>query len=121
VKPFVAAGPRDHPEPNPERGYYRSDHFSFAKLGVPMLAGESGEDLLVGGKAAGHKAREDYTTNRYHKPQDEYAQLELGRRDRGSDDLLRARPPARRGHRPGPTGIRPPNSARCGTRSRAAN
>ncbi len=74
VKPFVAAEGRVISlEPTPEKGgYYRSDHFSFAKLGVPMLSGESGEDLVVGGKAAGRKASEDYTTNRYHKPQDEY-------------------------------------------------
>jgi Zn-dependent M28 family amino/carboxypeptidase len=58
VKPFVAAQDRMIvPEPTPERGYYyRSDHFSFAKLGVPMLYGESGEDLRVGGKEAGKKA-----------------------------------------------------------------
>ena len=74
VKPFVAAQGRTiSPEPNPERGgYYRSDHFSFAKLGVPMLSGESGEDLVTGGKAAGAKASEDYTANRYHKPADNY-------------------------------------------------
>lgn len=60
-------------EPTPERGYYfRSDHFSFAKLGVPMFYGESGEDLVNGGVAAGHAAAEDYVANRYHKPQDEY-------------------------------------------------
>ena len=74
AKPLIAAQGRTiSPEPNPERGYYyRSDHFSFAKLGVPMLDGGSGEDLVVGGVAAGHAAGEDYTTNRYHKPQDEY-------------------------------------------------
>jgi len=74
VKPFVAAEGRVIvPEPTPERGfYYRSDHFSFARLGVPMLYGESGEDLRVGGKAAGKKAADDYTANRYHKPQDNY-------------------------------------------------
>jgi Zn-dependent M28 family amino/carboxypeptidase len=61
------------PEPNPERGsYFRSDHFSFAKLGVPMFDGGAGEDLLVGGEAAGHAATLDYIANRYHKPQDEY-------------------------------------------------
>ncbi len=59
-------------EPTPEKGYYyRSDHFSFAKLGVPMLYFESGEDLLKGGVAAGKKAAEDYTENRYHAPSDE--------------------------------------------------
>ncbi|MGY4395605.1 Zn-dependent M28 family amino/carboxypeptidase [Sphingomonas sp. UYAg733] len=74
VKPLVAAENRVITlESNPERGsYYRSDHFSFAKLGVPMLYGESGEDLVVGGVAAGKAAREDYVVNRYHKPQDEY-------------------------------------------------
>ncbi|CAN5331032.1 M28 family metallopeptidase [soil metagenome] len=61
------------PEPNPERGsYFRSDHFSFAKLGVPMFDGGAGEDLLAGGEAAGHAATLDYIANRYHKPQDEY-------------------------------------------------
>lgn len=74
VKPMVAAqGRHIAPEPSPERGYYyRSDHFSFAKLGVPMLDGSAGEDLMVGGPAAGKAAADDYNTNRYHKPQDEY-------------------------------------------------
>ena len=74
VKPLVAAEGRTiGTEPNPERGsYYRSDHFSFAKLGVPMLDGGSGEDLVVGGTAAGHAATLDYIAHRYHKPQDEY-------------------------------------------------
>ena len=74
VKPFVAAagrtiGVEEHPEGG---GYYRSDHFSFAKLGVPMLDGGSGSDLIAGGKAAGEAARKDYVAHRYHKPQDEY-------------------------------------------------
>lgn len=74
VKPLLAAQSRTiSPESNPERGgYYRSDHFSFAKLGVPMLDGGSGQDLVVGGVAAGHAAAEDYVAHRYHKPQDEY-------------------------------------------------
>ncbi len=60
-------------EPTPEKGfYYRSDHFSLAKFGVPMLYAESGEDLINGGIAAGRAAAEDYTNNRYHKPGDEY-------------------------------------------------
>ncbi|WP_163360726.1 M28 family peptidase, partial [Klebsiella aerogenes] len=52
VKPNVAAEGRVIvPEERPEAGgYYRSDHFSFAKLGVPMLYGESGDDLVNGGK-----------------------------------------------------------------------
>ncbi|KTE21761.1 peptidase M28 [Sphingopyxis sp. H050] len=60
-------------EPTPEKGfYYRSDHFSFAKLGVPMFNFGSGDDLVDGGKEAGKKASEDYEKNRYHAPGDEY-------------------------------------------------
>jgi Zn-dependent M28 family amino/carboxypeptidase len=60
-------------EPTPEKGsFYRSDHFSFAKMGVPMLYAKSGEDLVTGGVVAGQAAAADYTANRYHKPQDEY-------------------------------------------------
>ena len=60
-------------EPTPEKGYYyRSDHFSMAKLGVPMLYAESGDDQTVGGKAAGKAAADDYTANRYHQPSDQY-------------------------------------------------
>jgi Zn-dependent M28 family amino/carboxypeptidase len=61
------------PSPTPERGfYYRSDHFALARQGVPMAYFEAGEDLVVGGKAAGAAAAEDYTKNRYHGPKDEY-------------------------------------------------
>jgi Zn-dependent M28 family amino/carboxypeptidase len=76
VKPIVAAQDRVIvPESTPEKGfYYRSDHFSFAKLGVPMLYGESGEDYRDGGRAAGSQAAEDYLTHRYHKPADEYSE-----------------------------------------------
>lgn len=60
-------------EPTPEKGfYYRSDHFSFAKLGVPMFNFGSGDDLVEGGVDAGKKASEDYEKNRYHAPGDEY-------------------------------------------------
>ncbi len=60
-------------EPTPEKGfYYRSDHFSFAKLGVPMFNFGSGDELVEGGVEAGQKASEDYEKNRYHAPGDEY-------------------------------------------------
>ncbi|MEE9434228.1 MAG: M28 family metallopeptidase [Sphingorhabdus sp.] len=59
--------------PEPEKGYYyRSDHFSFAKLGVPMVYFEGGLDLIDGGVAAGKAASKDYQDNRYHQPSDEY-------------------------------------------------
>ena len=61
------------PEENTEKGfYYRSDHFSFAKLGVPMFALGRGSDLVKGGKEAGRAAAERYTVNDYHQPSDEY-------------------------------------------------
>jgi Zn-dependent M28 family amino/carboxypeptidase len=73
VRLAKAQGRSVSPESTPEKGhYYRSDHFSFAKLGVPMLAADSGDDLRIGGMAAGRAAAEDYVINRYHKPQDEY-------------------------------------------------
>lgn len=60
-------------EPTPEKGYYyRSDHFSFAKYGVPMIYFEGGEDLIEGGREAGEANSKDYTENRYHGPKDEY-------------------------------------------------
>ena len=60
-------------EPTPEKGfYYRSDHFSFAKEGVPMIYFDGGEDLVDGGSEAGAAAAKDYTENRYHGPKDEY-------------------------------------------------
>lgn len=61
------------PEPTPEKGfYYRSDHFSFAKHGVPMIYIEAGDDLLTGGTAAGRAAAADYEAKRYHGPKDEF-------------------------------------------------
>ncbi len=61
------------PEPTPEKGfYYRSDHFSFAKLGVPMIYFEAGSDLVKGGVPAGERAKADFEANRYHAPADEY-------------------------------------------------
>ena len=61
------------PEPTPEKGfYYRSDHFSLAKHGVPMVYFETGQDLVNGGLAAGRAAAKDYEENRYHAPSDEY-------------------------------------------------
>ncbi len=60
-------------EPDPEAGsYYRSDHFSLAKRGVPMLYASSGDDMVQGGSAAGKAFRDAYTEARYHQQNDEY-------------------------------------------------
>ena len=61
------------PDPTPEAGYfYRSDHISLAKLGVPMIYSDSGIDHIVHGKAYGEAFEKEYRENRYHKPADEY-------------------------------------------------
>jgi Zn-dependent M28 family amino/carboxypeptidase len=61
-------------EQSPEKGhYYRSDHFSFAKRGVPMFDLGRGTDLVVGGKAAGEALAKDYVENHYHQPSDEWS------------------------------------------------
>jgi Zn-dependent M28 family amino/carboxypeptidase len=63
------------PDAEPEKGYfYRSDHISLAKKGVPMLYADSGVDLVEGGEEAGRALAEDYVANRYHKPSDEYSE-----------------------------------------------
>ena len=59
------------PETTPENGFYfRSDHFNFAKVGVPAMLASSGLDLLNGGRDAGQKAASDYTAHHYHTPND---------------------------------------------------
>ena len=61
------------PESTPERGfYYRSDHFNFARAGVPALYAEGGTDSLELGNEWGVEQSEDYVANRYHAPGDEY-------------------------------------------------
>ncbi len=60
-------------DPHPESGsFFRSDHFSFAKRGVPALSFESGDDLVNGGKTAGQAARKEYISHHYHQPADEW-------------------------------------------------
>ncbi len=61
------------PDPKPQAGYFfRSDHFSFAKRGVPALSYAAGQDWEVGGVAAGKAAADDYTAKRYHQQGDEW-------------------------------------------------
>jgi Zn-dependent M28 family amino/carboxypeptidase/predicted small secreted protein len=60
-------------EATPESGFYfRSDHFNFAKAGVPALYAKGGDELLDGGAEAGKQAQLDYRDNRYHQPADEF-------------------------------------------------
>jgi Zn-dependent M28 family amino/carboxypeptidase len=61
------------PDPHPEAGhFYRSDHFSFAKVGVPAISFSGGNDLVNGGTERGEAITKDYTAKRYHQPDDEF-------------------------------------------------
>jgi Zn-dependent M28 family amino/carboxypeptidase len=73
-------------ETHPEAGYYyRSDHFNFAKAGIPALYTSRGVDVVGKGKEYGKKIDEEYREKHYHRPSDEYdrATWKLG----GIDDL----------------------------------
>jgi Zn-dependent M28 family amino/carboxypeptidase len=59
-------------DPEPEKGlFYRSDHFEFAKQGVPSLDPDSGVDYVGKPPEYGKQKRENFTANDYHKPSDE--------------------------------------------------
>ena len=61
------------PEAHPEAGhYFRSDHFCFARVGVPAISCGGGIDVVGKGKEYGKKLEDDYTANRYHGTADEY-------------------------------------------------
>ena len=74
LKPFAAKQNRVLvPEPTPENGFYfRSDHFNFAKMGVPALYIKTGQTHVEKGFAYGQQWAKDYNDLRYHKPGDEY-------------------------------------------------
>jgi Zn-dependent M28 family amino/carboxypeptidase len=60
------------PDPEPEKGfYYRSDHFNFAKRGVPALDPDSGIDFVGKDPGYGKTKRDEYTEKDYHAPSDE--------------------------------------------------
>jgi Zn-dependent M28 family amino/carboxypeptidase len=61
------------PDFDPEAGhYYRSDHFSFARAGIPSFSIDDGEEVLGKPAGTGKKQHDDYNDNRYHQPSDEY-------------------------------------------------
>src|SRR6185436_4010072 len=66
-------GMRISPDEHPERGhFYRSDHFSFAKVGVPAVSIGPGNDFMGRPRGWGEQQNEDYTAHRYHQPSDAY-------------------------------------------------
>ena len=76
---FVDAAAARHdrkvmPDPRPEAGsYYRSDHFSVAKQGVPAVYPKMGRDLVEGGTERGFERAQNYEKNHYHKATDAYS------------------------------------------------
>jgi Zn-dependent M28 family amino/carboxypeptidase len=70
---LAPTGRRIEAESFPERGgFFRSDHFSFARFGVPVLFASGGVDLVHGGVARGLALQNDYVARAYHKPDDEF-------------------------------------------------
>ncbi len=66
-------GLRVSPDPRPEQGsFYRSDHFPFAKVGVPSISLKEGNDYIGHDKAWGEKKFQEYNQAHYHQPSDEY-------------------------------------------------
>lgn len=75
------------PEPNPVAGYYfRSDHFSFAKVGIPALYTNDGIDNIEKGAEYGKQVQSEYVSKYYHLPSDEY-NPEQWKLDGSIDDL----------------------------------
>lgn len=74
IVPYIEAQQRYiAPEPTPEDGfYYRSDHFSLARVGVPMFYGRGGVDSVAHGRDWGLAQRRKYVTDYYHKVTDEF-------------------------------------------------
>lgn len=61
------------PDPEAEKGYFfRSDHFNFAKIGIPALYASGGYEDFANGVDFVKKMKDDYQTNKYHQPADEY-------------------------------------------------
>ena len=73
----AAQGRTVTPDSHPEKGlFYRADHFSLAKRGVPtllLMAIGGGPDLVAGGREAGQRWVDDYTANCYHKACDAWS------------------------------------------------
>jgi Zn-dependent M28 family amino/carboxypeptidase len=66
-------GRRFTPDPNAGTGtFYRSDHFTFAKVGIPALSFTPGEDLVTGGVARAQAWNANYRATMYHQPADEF-------------------------------------------------
>ncbi len=69
-----AQGRTVRPDPQAEKGYfYRSDHFSLAKHGVPALYTDTGDDHVEHGMEWTQQKKDEWTATHYHRPSDEYS------------------------------------------------
>jgi Zn-dependent M28 family amino/carboxypeptidase len=67
------AGMRITPEAHPEAGsFYRSDHFSLARVGIPSVSINAGDDFVGRPAGWGKAHEEEYVAKRYHQPSDQY-------------------------------------------------
>ena len=67
-------GMRVSPDARPEQGsFYRSDHFPFAKVGIPSISLKEGDDYVGRPKGWGEQQFKAYNTAHYHQPSDEYS------------------------------------------------
>ena len=74
VEEATKRGRRYTPDPKPETGgFFRSDHFTLAKAGIPALSFTPGQDLVTGGVARAQAYAADYTARLYHQPDDEWS------------------------------------------------
>ncbi|MCY7280886.1 MAG: M28 family metallopeptidase [Sphingomonas bacterium] len=74
VEEATKRGRRYTPDPKPETGgFFRSDHFTLAKAGIPALSFSPGMDLVNGGVARARAYATDYTARLYHQPDDEWS------------------------------------------------
>lgn len=78
LRPVVQAAARRmnltiKPDPRPEQGsFYRSDHFSFAKAGIPAFTVAAGSDFLGKPPEFGEEIFREFNTRHYHQPSDEF-------------------------------------------------
>jgi len=68
-----ALGLKIIPDPEPEQGhYYRSDHFSFGKVGIPAVSIDAGQDVVGKPEGFGKQWSTDFRANHYHQPSDQF-------------------------------------------------
>lgn len=80
LKEYIAEAAKEFgfsvtPDAHPEQGFfYRSDHFNFAKIGVPSVSIEHGQTFDGKDPGWGEQQWKEYNDKRYHRPSDEYQQ-----------------------------------------------